>query len=75
VIADYVEVIDIVTPLATPRVIQEDADDDHVIAAAVAAEAAVIVSGDRHLLIVGTHKTIRILQAAQVLAVLDAQPP
>jgi predicted nucleic acid-binding protein len=47
-------------------VIEHDADDDHVIAAAVAAQADLIVSGDRkHLLPLGTHAGIRIVAAAE----------
>lgn len=38
-LADYVEVIDLVSPVFTPRVVPNDADDDQVIAAAVAAHA------------------------------------
>jgi putative PIN family toxin of toxin-antitoxin system len=37
VLADYVEAVDLVTPHASPRVIADDPDDDHVIAAAIAA--------------------------------------
>lgn len=67
--ADYVEAVDIVTPLATPRVIQDDADDDHVIAAAVAAEADVIISGDGHLLALGIHQAIRVVPPADGLVI------
>jgi predicted nucleic acid-binding protein len=59
-----------VTPLATPPVIAADADDDHVIAAAVAAEADLIVSGDHHLLDLGSHQGIRILTPAAALAII-----
>lgn len=57
-----------VTPDATPRVVPADADDDHVIAAAIAAHADLIVSGDRHLLGLGTHRDIAILTPADALA-------
>ena len=50
VLADYVEVIELVEPTSVPRVVPGDADDDQVIAAAVAASAALIVSGDSDLL-------------------------
>jgi predicted nucleic acid-binding protein len=49
-------------------VIAADPDDDHVIAAAMAAMADLIVSGDRHLLALGTHRSVRILTPAEALA-------
>jgi putative PIN family toxin of toxin-antitoxin system len=49
-----------VSPTALPRVVAADADDDQVVAAAVAAKADLIVSGDRHLLDLGSHQGIRI---------------
>jgi putative PIN family toxin of toxin-antitoxin system len=70
VLADYVDTADLVTPLAVPPVIAADPDDDHVIAAAVAAEADLIVSGDRHLLTLGTHRNIRIITPAEAVAIV-----
>jgi putative PIN family toxin of toxin-antitoxin system len=68
VLADYVEVIELVAPTTVPRVVPGDADDDQVIAAAVAAEANLIVSGDRkHLLPLGSHAGIAIVDAAEAL--------
>src|SRR6202021_147329 len=56
VLADYVEVIELIAPTTVPRVVPGDIDDDQVIAAAVAAQANLIVSGDRkHLLPLGNH--------------------
>jgi putative PIN family toxin of toxin-antitoxin system len=49
-----------VTPALVAEVVASDPDDDHVIAAAIAAEADLIVSGDRHLLDLGTHGPIRL---------------
>jgi predicted nucleic acid-binding protein len=63
-LTDYIEAIDLVTPLFTPSVVLADSDDDHVIAAAVAARADMIVSGDRHLLALKRHQTIRIMPPA-----------
>jgi putative PIN family toxin of toxin-antitoxin system len=69
-ITDYALAADVVTPLAVLSVIAADPDDDHVIAAAGAARADLIVSGDRHLLDLGTHGGIRILSPAQALATI-----
>jgi putative PIN family toxin of toxin-antitoxin system len=65
VLADYVEAVDVVEPEHVPRVVPDDADDDQVIAAALAAGANWIVSGDADLLSMGSHQGIPILTAAQ----------
>lgn len=66
VLADYVEAIGLVEPATVPRVVVGDVDDDQVIAAAVAARAHLIVSGDRkHLLPLGRHDGIDIIDAAE----------
>lgn len=57
-----------VSPINTPRVVERDPDDDHVIACAIAAHADAIVSGDRDLLDLGQHQHIAILTAQQALA-------
>lgn len=64
VLADYLEAVDLVEPLSLPRIVPEDADDDQVIAAAVAAHAHMIVSGDRHLLALRAFEGIEIVTAA-----------
>jgi uncharacterized protein len=67
-IALYAELAVSVTPLATPRVVVGDVDDDQVIAAAVAARADLIVSGNRkHLLPLGSHQGIDIIAAAEAV--------
>lgn len=38
-----------VSPAEVPRIVPGDADDDHVLACAVAGQADLIVSGDKHL--------------------------
>ena len=54
-----------------PRVVANDPGDDHVIAAAVTAQALLIVSGDRkHLLPIGSDEGIGIVTAAQTPATL-----
>jgi uncharacterized protein len=74
VLADYVEVIELVAPTTVPRVVPGDADDDQVIAAAVAARADLIVSGDRkHLLPLSSHAGIAIVDVAQALRRIDSE--
>jgi uncharacterized protein len=72
VLADYSDAVELVTPLSTPPVVAADRDDDHVIAAAVAAQVDFLVSGDRHLLDLGSHQNIPILTPAAALARIDA---
>ena len=61
-------------PASVSRVVVNDADDDHVIAAAVAARAELIVTGDRkHLLPIGTHQGIAIVTAREVIDRLEAR--
>lgn len=67
VLADYIDAVELVTPLLTPPVIAADADDDQVIAAAVAAEADLLVSGDHHLRALGSHQNIRIVTPAEAV--------
>ena len=48
-LTDYIEAVDLVTPFAIPAVVSADPDDDQVIATAVAGQAEVICTRDRHL--------------------------
>lgn len=70
VLADYYDAVEVVTPLSAPPVVIADADDDHVVAAAVAAGADLLISGDRHLLALGTHAGVRIVSPVEALQVL-----
>lgn len=56
--ADFLDAVNVVEPDATPdttpqRLVPRDADDDHVLAAALAARAEAIITGDQDLLSVG----------------------
>ena len=67
----YASLTILVSPVSVPRVVPGDADDDHVIAAAVAAKAALIVSGDRHLLTLRDHGTMRIVTPSEAVRLLS----
>lgn len=55
-------------PVSVPRVVADDADDDHVLACAVTAQADLIVSGDKHLLnLGGQYQGIAIVTPAQAV--------
>ena len=74
-VAQYTALVTLLSPVQVPRVIERDADDDHVIAAAVAARAELIVTGDRrHLLPIGSHQGIAIVTAQEALAALASRP-
>ncbi|MDP3514720.1 MAG: putative toxin-antitoxin system toxin component, PIN family [Sulfuritalea sp.] len=56
------------TPTDVPRVVADDADDDHVLACALTAQADLIVSGDKHLLkLGGQYQGIAIVTPAQAV--------
>jgi putative PIN family toxin of toxin-antitoxin system len=72
-VAQYAALVSLVVPASVPRVVAGDADDDHVIAAAVAARAELIVTGDRkHLLPIGSHQGIAIVTAREVFDKIEA---
>jgi predicted nucleic acid-binding protein len=57
----------LVQPINTPRVLPDDPDDHHVIAAAATAHAESIVSGDADLFSIGRFEGIDIVAAAQAV--------
>jgi uncharacterized protein len=72
ILAEMWIVAEIVDPPALRRPISRDPDDYLVLALAVAAHPDLIVSGDRDLLVLGTHGEIPIVTPAQALAILGA---
>ncbi|MDP1635862.1 MAG: putative toxin-antitoxin system toxin component, PIN family [Gallionellaceae bacterium] len=58
-------------PRVVPRVVEYDADDDHVLACALAGQADLIVSGDKHLLgLGGKYQGISIVTPAHAVQLL-----
>ena len=63
----YAALATIVEPVAITPVVLSDPDDDDVLACALAAQADVVVSGDRHLLQMGAYSAIPILPAGVLI--------
>lgn len=57
----------VVHPQRHLQVIPEDPDDDRVLECAVTGSAGWIITGDPHLLVLGTYEEIRIVSAPQAL--------
>lgn len=71
-VAQDAERVSLVMPASLLRLAANDAD--HVIAAAVAARAELIVTGDcKYLLPIGTHQGIAIVTAREVVDRIDAR--
>ena len=62
----------LVEPTALPSPASRDADDDVVLATAVAAGAAVVVTGDQDLLVLGRYNGIDIISPREFLTRLAA---
>jgi uncharacterized protein len=59
---------EIVDPPPLPERVSRDPDDDAVLALAVAAQPDLITTGDKDLLVLGTHAGVPIVSAAEALA-------
>lgn len=74
IVDDLRRIAVVVSPIQTPCVVPTDPEDDHVIAAAVAAHADLIASGDkRDLLPLGSHAGIAIVTASEAVRRLEAK--
>ena len=74
IVLNYRRLAQLVTTRKLSQAVSRDADDDHVIACAIAAQADLIVSGDEHLLSLKIHQNIPILMPAEALRRIEAQP-
>ncbi len=63
---------DVVDPSFRVRAVPGDPDDDKYVEAALEGRAGCIVSGDRHLLNLREHQTVRMITPREFLAILDA---
>ena len=71
VLGRYLNVAVVVEPSSVPRVVPDDPDDDQVLGCALAAQAELIVSGDKHLLDLGGHyQNIPIVTPAQAVQLI-----
>jgi uncharacterized protein len=69
--AEYEALVHLVRPRQLRRPIGRDPDDDAVIACAMAANADLIVSGDRDLLVLKRYRRLRIVNAVEALRLVE----
>ncbi len=68
----YAALIHLIKPDFVPRIILKDADDDHVLACAVAGNAALIISGDKHLhSLGGAYQSMPIVTPAEAIEIVE----
>ena len=72
-LAEYEGFVNVVTPASIRRTVIDDADDDMVLACALAANADLIVSGDAHLLNLKRYHSMRIVAAVEALALIRSE--
>lgn len=68
----------VLVPSLQVRVVLDDADDDHLIALALAGQAPYLITGDDHLLRIGYYQGVSILKPTAFLRVwqtLKQEPP
>lgn len=62
------ELTELVEPNEVPEVVEDDPDDDHLLACSMSGKVDCLVTGDRHLLKLGSYNGIPILTPADFLA-------
>ncbi len=67
-VSQVARIAEVVEPTEAVRVVEADPDDDRVLEAAHAFGADVIVSGDRHLLDLGSWSGIEVVSPAELIA-------
>jgi len=72
-LAEIQELAEVITPEPLPMPVCRDADDDAVLACALAAQADLIVSGDADLLTLQEYQGIRIVDAATAMHLIEQQ--
>ena len=74
-VENYRDLVSLVVPKTVPRIVLNDADDDHVLAAALAAWVEFIVSGERrHLLPLGSYQDIGIITVSDIISRIGLSP-
>ena len=68
----YAELVQVVRPTPTPRIVS-DTDDDVMIGTALAAKADLLVTGDRPLLSVSEYQGVRIVSVTEALELIAAR--
>lgn len=69
----YGELVIHISPLTAPRAVPRDKDDDQVVAAAIAASADLLVSGDADLLSMGSYEGIAIVSVTEAVRQIEAR--
>ena len=71
----YVKLTHLIQPTSIARIIAEDPDDDEVLACALAARAAYLITGDPHLLRLGSYHATQIVSPRTFFAKLSEHSP
>ena len=69
---DLRRIANLITPPSVPRIVPADPDDDYVLACPLAAAADLIVSGDHHLLDLGSFAGMPIVKLAEAVKIVCA---